>query len=245
MRDLVESLTRSVEANCRVRLSCPVVALKQSLETENRVNGSYSLTFADGTEEDFDAVIVASTAARTADLLASLDTQISQELRGIEFASSALVISGHRLSDIRHPLNAFGLVIPNIERRRILAVSFSSRKFPNRAPEGRVLLRTFVGGALQPDMFDQTDEQLQASVLEELNSIFGVAGEPDFVKVFRYPHAMPQYHVGHLNRIARIEALTKQHPQLAMAGITYRGVGMPDVVADAERAAAELFDHRR
>lgn len=244
MNDLVEALSKFVEANCLVRLNSPVTAVTQSPAGQAAIRTIYTLKLAGEMEETFDAVIVASTASQTAKLLESLDSEISQELCGIEYASSALVISGHRLSDINHPLNAFGLVIPQRERRRILAVSFSSRKFPNRAPDGRVLLRTFVGGALQPEMFVQSDELMTSSVFEELDSIFGVRGQPDFVRIYRYQQAMPQYHLGHLNRIARIEALTQKHEHLALTGIAYRGVGMPDVVADAERAAEDVFNSR-
>jgi oxygen-dependent protoporphyrinogen oxidase len=244
MNDLIEALGASVAAHCQVRLNCPVISVLQPAGRQTHSNTNYVVKFADGQEESFNAVIVASTAARAADLLESLDLRISNELRGIEYASSAIVTSGHRLADIRHPLNSFGLVIPHNERRRILAVSFSSRKFPNRAPEGRVLLRTFVGGALQPELFAQNDEQMISSVIDELDQIFGVRGEPDFVRVFRYKNAMPQYHVGHLTRISKIEALTRQHNHLALAGIAYRGVGIPDVITNAERAAEELFSSR-
>ena len=167
---------------------------------------------------------------------------LATALNAIDYASSAIVVSGHQLADIADPLHAFGFVVPHIERRRILAVSFSSRKFPNRAPEGRVLLRTFVGGAMQPEYYELDDAALRRVVLEELRDTLGVTGTPDFVEVYRYPRAMPQYHVGHLERVAEIERLAASHRGLALAGNAYRGVGIPDAIHSGERAAERIVD---
>ncbi|MBC8114932.1 MAG: protoporphyrinogen oxidase, partial [Candidatus Saccharimonas sp.] len=202
----------------------------------------YRIELADGSIHSSDAVIVAAASYHAANLLGDLDRELASLLGEIEYASSALVVTGHRLADVAHPLNAFGLVVPQRERRKILAVSFSSRKFPDRAPDGSVLLRTFVGGALQPELFNLSDTELVSLVLAELADIFGVCGEPELARVYRYPRAMPQYHVGHLDRVARIEALAARHPGLALAGNAYRGVGVPDVIQYAESAAGRLLD---
>lgn len=167
-------------------------------------------------------------------------SRLTELLRSIEYSSAAVVLSGHQLQEIRHPLNAFGLVVPHCEGRRILAVSFTSRKFPGRAPEGRVLLRTFVGGALQPEMLEHSDDELERIVREELESILGVAGEPDFVQVARYQDSMPQYHLGHLDRVSAIESLVNQVDGLDLVGNAYRGVGLPDCIRYAESAADRL-----
>ena len=246
MNDLVEALRQHANQSYSVQLNRRVVSIDDiHQESEQRPDTatprSFALTFADGTQEQFAAVIVAVTAARAAPIVASIDAKLSDELRAIEFASSAIVVSGHRLSDITHPLNAFGLVIPHTEGRDILAVSFSSRKFPDRAPVGHVLLRTFVGGALQPEILKSTDDELIQIVRKELGSTLGVQGEPDFVRVYRYQEAMPQYHVGHLDRVSRIETLVGQHPHFALAGIACRGVGIPDAIASGEHAADSIL----
>ncbi len=246
MKDLVDALQKSVEASCHIRSNCSVVSITQCIVTSPQSDlessdSRYRLSLADGTQERFDAVIVATTASQAANLLQTVNPLIGDELRAIEYASSALVVTGHRIEQIRHPLNAFGLVIPHRENRRILAVSFSSRKFPNRAPDNRVLLRTFVGGALQPELFEQSDQQMIETVLEELDDIFGVRGTPDFARVYRYQQAMPQYYVGHLDRVVRIEALTRQYPNLSLAGCAFRGVGIPDVISSGERAAESII----
>lgn len=189
----------------------------------------------------FDSLIVALPSHRAADLLLDFDVELAGLLRDIPYASSAIVITGHLLEDIAHPLDAFGLVIPVIENRDVLAVSFASRKFPGRAPERRALLRTFIGGATRPEMLDRTDEELIAIVQRELASLLGVRGTPDLTLVARHENAMPQYHVGHLDLVRQIEVTAARHPGLALTGSAYRGVGIPDVIADAERAAESIY----
>jgi oxygen-dependent protoporphyrinogen oxidase len=162
-------------------------------------------------------------------------------LKKIEYASSAIVVSGHKLTDFRNPMDAFGLVIPAIENRKILAVSFSSRKFPNRAPEGHILLRTFVGGAMQPELLQMDDDAMVATVNSELKDIFGMSADPMFSEVVRYNNAMPQYHVGHLELVAQIESAQAKIPGLQLAGSAYNGVGIPDSIASGQAAADRVL----
>ena len=240
MEDLLSALRSKVEAGCEVRLNSPVARIMH----ETGACGpreKYRIELVDGMSCLFDSVVITASAHRAAGLLGELDSELQVGLNEIEYASSAIIVTGHPLKDIAHPLNAFGLVVPQREHRKILAVSFSSRKFPDRAPPGSVLLRTFVGGALQPELFCLSDDELAALVQSELSEILGVHGQPDFVRVCRYPRAMPQYHVGHLNRVARIEALTARHPGLALAGNAYRGVGIPDVIVSGESAAESVL----
>jgi oxygen-dependent protoporphyrinogen oxidase len=190
----------------------------------------------------FDGVVLALPAYRAAAVLSGFDDDFAGQLRGIPYASTAIVVTGHRLDEVSHPLNSFGLVIPAVERRDVLAVSFASRKFPDRAPEGRVLLRTFIGGATRPEMMNLTDEELVALTRKELASLLGVSGTPEVSLVTRWIDAMPQYHVGHLDLVRRIEQAAARHPGLDLTGSAYRGVGIPDVVADAERAADGVFN---
>lgn len=246
MQQFVDALVSSLQNSCSIQFESKVTSITPirrdsgATSAPSSANG-YRLTFADGHHQEFDAVIVAVSANHTADITETFDRSLSDELRQIEYASSAIVVSGHRLADIQNPLKAFGLVIPHNERRRILAVSFSSRKFPERAPEGHVLLRTFVGGALQPELCNLSDEELLKLVREELSDVLGVHGEPNFMRICRYERAMPQYHVGHLDRVARIDKLTRLHPGFAIAGISCHGVGVPDAIASGERAAQAIF----
>jgi oxygen-dependent protoporphyrinogen oxidase len=191
--------------------------------------------------KQFDAVILAVPSYIAARLLREWQPKLAAELYRIEYASTAVIATGHKLSDIEHPLDAFGLVIPHIERRRILAVSFTSRKFPGRAPDGHVLLRTFVGGALQPEIMDLGESALLDLVRRELRELLGVRGEPDFVRILRHTEAMPQYHVGHLDLVARIHAAAEQFHGLALAGNFLSGVGIPDSIASGEAAAEKVM----
>ncbi len=191
--------------------------------------------------ETYRQVILAAPAYRSAELIAGWQPRLAAALREIEYASSVVVVTGHRMQDVAHPLNAYGMVVPARERQQILAVSFLSRKFPACAPEGRVVLRTFVGGALQPELNERTDAELQALVLEALGKILGVRGDPEVVRVVRYHRAMPQYHVGHLDRVQRIEMLEGETPGLHLCGNAYRGVGIPDCIHSGEQAAAGVL----
>jgi len=190
----------------------------------------------------FDAVILAVPAFIAARLLGDGPPELSAELNRIEFASTAVVASGHSLANIAHPLDAFGLVVPSIEKRQVLAVSFTSRKFPGRAPAGCALLRTFVGGALQPELFDLDDRALLELVRRELSELLGVRDEPDFAVVLRHERAMPQYHVGHLDVVSRIESALSACPGLALAGNFLKGVGIPDSIASGEAAAEKVLN---
>ena len=187
-----------------------------------------------------DAVIVAVPSGAAAELLRSADPTLATGLAGIEYAGSAVVSLGFAREDVAHPLDAAGVVIPRREGRRILAVSFSSQKFPGRAPEGSVLMRTFVGGALDPETAALDDGRLLPLVLAELRDVLGVRGTPQLVQIDRWRGAMPQYTVGHADRVATIQQLVASHRGLALAGAAYEGVGIPQVIASGQAAAASL-----
>ncbi len=235
--ELLEALFDRVRQAADVRFDYPV----QQIQPEPQ--GGWRLQFADGIEQTFDAVVLAAPAYRAAELLKEFDFDLAHWLEEIEYASTAIVVSGHKLSDIAHPLEAFGLVIPAIEHRRILAVSFTSRKFSGRAPAGCVQLRTFVGGAMQPEELERSDEDIVQLVREELAELLGVRGVPDFVEIARWNRAMPQYHLGHVERVRQIENRLEHHPGLALAGNAYHGVGIPDCIHSGEQAAQAVVEH--
>ncbi len=232
---LVDALESRVGEFADVRRSTSVAGVHAEDD------GTYRLDFGVGTSRPYDAVVLAVPTHVASSLVANLDASLAEELGAIEYASSAVVCSGYPLSQSEHSLEAFGLVVPRVERRNVLAVSVASRKFPGRAPDGHALLRTFVGGALQPELLERSDDELLALVREELAGIFGVRGEPTFERVVRYPRAMPQYHVGHLDRVDRIEERVARHRGLALAGSGYRGVGLPDCVRSGQLAAERLL----
>ena len=245
---LFDRLLAVVKSKADVKLGEPVAAVSA------KDSGYYIVTLKSGSQHEFDGVVIALPTFHAASILDSGNSEkvvsppdetmseLTDLLRGIEYSSAAVVVSGHKLTDIEHPVDAFGLVIPAIERRKVLAISFTSRKFPGRAPEGRILLRTFVGGALQPEVLDQSDEQILATVRSELKSILGVRGNPDFMEICWHKRSMPQYHLGHCERVARIRELTERHTRLELAGSAYAGVGIPDCIANGESAAERLVE---
>ena len=190
-----------------------------------------------------DAVICTLPAFAAARALTTLDSELAGELGAIPFSSTATVNLAYRRSDIAHPLDGYGFVVPHVERRKIMACTFSSVKYAGRAPEDTALLRCFAGGALQPDMLDQPDEALEAQVREDLEALLGISGTPILCRTTRYPDCMPQYNVGHLDRVERIEARLQQFPTLALAGKSYRGVGIADCIASGEAAAEGMVEH--
>lgn len=237
--ELVEALASRIAKQADVRLETEITAL-----APEPAGTGFVLEFADGSRDNFDACIVALPAFRAAGMIAPVAPRAAELLRQIEYASTAVVVSGHKLADIRDPLEAFGLVVPAIEKRNILAVSFTSRKFADRAPEGCVQLRTFIGGAMQPELLERSDPELIALVRSELENIFGLTWKPDFITIARWNRSMPQYHVGHLDLVASIERELAGFRALALAGNAYHGVGIPDSLHSGELAAERLFELR-
>ncbi len=188
-----------------------------------------------------DAVIVAAPAHAAASLLHELDGELATALAAIPHASSATVTLAYDRADVPHPLDAFGFVVPAVERRELIACTFSHVKYPGRAPAGGALLRVFSGGALAERMASLPEDELVASARRELAELLGIRATPRFVRVHRYPRAMPQYHVGHLARVAAIERRVAAFPGLALAGNAYHGVGIPDCVHGGERAAESVL----
>jgi oxygen-dependent protoporphyrinogen oxidase len=196
----------------------------------------------DGPPLEADAVILATEAHAAARLLDAQDPSLALQLRAIPYASSIIVNVAYRRDQIQHPLDGFGAVVPAIEGRSILAVSFLSVKFPDRAPAGTVLLRVFIGGATHPEQFDRDDAAIGDLVRRELGDLIGASGDPLFLRIGRHPRSMPQYVLGHLDRIAAIRLRLARYPRLYLAGIAYDGVGIPDCIHAAETTADALLE---
>ena len=148
---------------------------------------------------------------------------------------------GYRFCDIDHPLDAFGVVVPQAENRPLIAISMASQKFAGRAPQDSVLFRIFAGGALQPDLMQWDEEQLVESAQQQLRELLGVNGKPIFAQVARWENKMPQYHVGHVQLVDKIELELSKTPNLEIAGNAYRGVGIPLCIRNAKSAVKSLL----
>lgn len=223
-----------------MRTNARVVAL-EPVSTAGASAASWRVVLAGGAALAADAVVLALPAPAAASLVEPLDVDLARSLAAIEYASSAVVTLAYRREQVPRAPDAFGFVVPAVERRRIIAGSFSSVKYSGRAPEGSVLLRIFVGGALQPELFRLGDEDLVRIAREEVGALLGVAGEPALTWICRWPESMPQYAVGHGDRVAEIERRASRIRGLALAGNAYHGVGLADCVASGEAAADSML----
>ena len=202
----------------------------------------YQIELDTGEALDVDALVLATPAWATAGFVRAIAPALASELHGIEYVSTATVSLAYNAEDSRDKVGR-GFVIPRSERRLLTAVTWSSSKFANRAPQQSALVRGYVGRANDQESLNQSDEDLVIAVRQELAELAGIDSEPLFTRVYRWPRALPQYNLGHPERVARIEALTAELQGLALTGAGYRGVGIPDCIDDGIRQANRIIDH--
>ena len=191
----------------------------------------------DGSEYQADAVIIATPGAITATILQPIAPDSAELLKGINYVSTATVTLGYKKEGFSHPLDGFGFVVPKKEGRSILACTWTSSKFPHRAPEGYVMLRCYLGGALQEEIAEKDAETLERLVRNDLQEIMGIKEIPVFCKVFRNLKSNVQYHVNHSEKIDSVMEDLKSFPGLFLAGSAYRGIGIPDCIQNGNQAA--------
>ncbi|MCA9132071.1 MAG: protoporphyrinogen oxidase [Planctomycetales bacterium] len=235
MSTLIEALAKSLPEGA-IRLDSPVCAMVP------QANGRWSILVAQGDPKwlEADAVIVATPANHAAEMLATADVRIADSLSQVQYASCAVISLAYRREHIQHPLKAFGFVVPLAEQRTILSCSFSSLKYPGRAPEDTVLMRVFIGGACQSGLLRLSREQLIQLAESELTDMLGISGPPVLRELTMQKQAMPQYHVGHNERVQYIDQQLERHPTLALAGSALRGVGVPGCIESGARAAQRV-----
>jgi oxygen-dependent protoporphyrinogen oxidase len=186
-------------------------------------------------------VLVASTPAfATADILREMAPALAGLCAEIPYASAATVLLGFTRDGVAHPLNGSGFVVPRVEHTGIMAGSWLSSKWPHRAPDGHVLLRAFLGGARDPQALQQSDRDMVETSMKALGPLVGIRREPLFTRVYRWERANAQHEVGHLERLAAIERELRSHPGLFITGSGFRGVGIPDCVADGRTTARQV-----
>lgn len=250
MGHLIETLVAKFaekKSNVTILQNSPVKELLQQKDV-----GGWSIIIDGANKNDnnklnVDAVILATPAYVTAQLLQDIDAPIAAELAQIRYRSSTLVTLGYRASQFARPLNSFGFVVPATENRPMLSASFSSLKYADRAPEEMVQIRVFFdGGGVQslgqePSDDKLIDEKMIAASVEQLADLLPIQGSPIFSHLVHHPQAMPKYEVGHLERVERIEERLRQHTGLAVAGAAYRGVGVPHCIHNGEQAAEQIL----
>lgn len=190
---------------------------------------------------EVDAVVLATPAFVTAKLLQGIAGDICRLLDTIPYCSTATINLAYERSQIGHPLDGYGFVVPRVEKRSIMAATFSSVKFAHRAPQEKVLLRCFVGGAKNEAIVSWQDDKLLAAVRADMEEILKITGAPLVARINRWPKSMPQYTLGHEEKLSRIEQGLAKHPGLFVTGSAYRGIGISDCVHEAELIAEQCL----
>jgi len=191
--------------------------------------------------EHVDGVVVAVPGWAAAPILRDLVPAASKALAEIDHVSNALIAIGFPESQLKRPLDGFGYVVPRIENRDVMAMTWVSSKWSNRTPTGQVLIRAFVGRAGQAAALHGDDQFLVQATLKELRDVLDLDVTPSLTRVYRWDRGMPQYNMSHLERVDRIEANLAKTPGIEIAGNMLHGVGIPDCIVSGETAAANLL----
>lgn len=189
----------------------------------------------------FDGVVLAIPSHHAAEVLRPVDAELASSLARILYVSTASVFLAYDHHDLARVPQGQGFFVPSAERRVLRGATFVSHKYDGRAPPGSLLVRGYIGGWGREDAVEREDADLLETTQAELEEIAGLRARPRFGCVFRFHRATPQYEVGHLDRVTRIEALLAKHPGIVVAGNAYRGMGIPACVADGRRAATHLL----
>lgn len=238
MAQLVEALEKAL-SGVQVRTGCRVTRI---LPGEG---GGYQLTTASGETFQADAVVLATPAFVSAELVCTFAPKLAEALETIRYVSTATVSLAYRQSEVGNPLNGVGFIIPRKENRRISACTVSSTKFAQRAPQGQMLLRCFVGGPGHEDEVAQSDAELIGAARAELAALLDLHAEPVLGRVYRWKKGNAQYDVGHLERVKAMQALCQETPGLFLTGSAYEGIGVPDCIHQGQQAAEKVFAYLR
>jgi oxygen-dependent protoporphyrinogen oxidase len=231
LRQGLGSLIEAIEA----RLRAQVQLVGGEVETAAQVDGAWRLRV-NGSWLDADGLIVACPAWAASKILRQSNPELASLLDTIPYHHAMTVALGYRRADCAHLPPGFGFLVPKRERDRLLACTFVHNKFSGRTPDDLALLRCFFGA----DLMAESDETVIRHTCEEIARILNHRAEPLFAEVSRWPRAMAQYTVGHLDRLAEIDRLAAQIPGLRLAGNAYRGIGLPDCIASARDAVRTL-----
>lgn len=224
------------------RLPPGSVRLQTAVEALRRHDRGWTVTSTAGEPFDADAVVLATPPHHAGRLLESVDERLGAAVVSVRSSSCAVVSLGFRRDQATQPLDSYGVVAPAVEDRSVLSCSFSSVKYAGRAPDDSVLLRNFLGGALNPELVERPDEELIDLARREAESLLGFRGEPSIVHVSRRRQSMPQYEVGHPQLIERIRKRVSHQPRLALAGAYLNGPGVPGCIESAHQAADAVVE---
>ena len=233
METIVRTLGSTLGDN--LRCSSPVSRLERS-------RGGWRVELEHGPTLEAERVVLACPAWKAAPLVAPLDAALASELGAIPSAPVAVICLGYAEGDVARVQPGFGFLVPGRERLGILGTLFDTWVFPNRSPQGRVLWRAMIGGARDPEAIDLDDAALVSRALATYDKLLGLRAAPEMTYVVRYPRGIPQYPVGHPQRLQRIEALVRRHPGLQLSGNSYHGISMNSCIKEAEALAAQIAE---
>jgi oxygen-dependent protoporphyrinogen oxidase len=238
---------RSFDGGMQVLTDALRAALGACVRTGKRAMGlrregdDWVVQSSDGEHHRADAVVIAAPAPDAAMLLGALDGRFREPLFGIPLAPVTVVTLRYAAADAEKAALGFGFLVPAGERLRVLGVLFESTVFPGRAVEGEVLLRVMVGGARNPDLAAEPDDTILQIVREDLKVSMSIEAEPKEARIHRHLQGIPQYTVGHADRLAALEIVRVQHPTLHLTGNSYRGVAMNHCIRDALQTAKAVL----
>lgn len=230
--------TRLIQQGVELRVGARVDALRVRSHEVGR--WMYDLILQDGSGLSAESVVLATPAYVSADLLRPLTPIAGGLLDLIPYASTATIAMAFPRMQTS-AIEGFGFIIPRAEQRHLIAATWTSLKWPHRAPSDQLLARCYLGGVGREDILQRDDQALIATVREELASICGITAEPSYTEVNRWWKAMPQYTIGHLSRLEQLDAAVSRYPGLILTGAAYRGVGIPDCIRDGALAAEQVI----
>jgi oxygen-dependent protoporphyrinogen oxidase len=240
--ELVTALTtRLVQRGIELRPGCRVDALRVRSHQPGR--WTYDLILDDGSALSTEALVLATPAFVSADLLRPLTPMAAGLLEMIPYTSTATISLAYPAGAVLGAVEGFGFIVPRKEGRDLIAATWTSLKWPNRAPADQVLVRCYVGGVGREGILQLDDEQLGSRVRAELSDLCGIKPEPTYTEVNRWPRAMPQYTLGHLDRLTQLDAALSRYGGLVLTGAGYRGVGIPDCIREGTAAAGRIVQH--
>ncbi len=228
----------------RLEQSSATLYLKTEVKAFKKKDDQFLLTLQDGQQIEADAVVLAAPAYVSGKLLENIAPELAEELKQIEYVSTATVSLAYLKEDLPNPLDGYGYIIPQHEDSKALACTWTSSKWQHRAPERYALLRVFIGRNQDPKALPREEAALISIARQELRMTMNIKAAPTATWVFRWDKAMPQYNLGHPERLERIETEMEKLPDLALAGNGYRGIGMPDCIHSGIQAAEKLLSEK-
>ncbi|MBI5187885.1 MAG: protoporphyrinogen oxidase [Nitrospirae bacterium] len=235
--DGIETLIISLKGflGDRVRLGAKVLSVEKK-------GDNYIAHLSDNLRVETEVLVIASPSYAASEMLRDFDRGLSSILSGISYPSLSVICLGFKKEKIQKSLDGFGFLVPNRERRKILGTLWDSSIFPNRAPEGYVLLRSMVGGVRASELAMHDENKLINIVMDELMEIMDIKAQPDFAKVYRHERAIPQYSPGHSNRLRTIDGILSKYRGLYLTGNAYRGISVNDCIENSYRLAGRIVE---